>query len=92
MPPTNIPEPARKGAALTPYEQAVNFIRSHGPMTAARLADRLQWPLPRVAYAITRGRELSLLARTGKTHTGKFIYGAVQVPGWPLPAPDTVRS
>lgn len=87
-----IGSPATTALSLTTYEQAVNFVRQHGPMTVATLVDRMQWPENRVFYAVNRGRDLALLKRIGKTATGKFIYAAVQVPGWPQPAPDTVAS
>ena len=77
---------------LTVYEQALKSFREHGSMTAWQLAKRQNWPLARAKQGIARARELALIKRLGKTPFGnRFIYGAVPVPGWPLPAPDTVR-
>ena len=74
------------------WEIAVDNIRKHGPTTAVKLADRLNWPLIRARAAIDRGRRYAMLKRIGKQADMKSIYAAVQVPGWPLPAPDTERG
>lgn len=82
---------------LTRYEIAVNFIRAHGPMTVEQLAERLGWKLSMAKYAVSRAQFLSLLKKNRRLHpmprgAQPYVYGAVQVPGWPLPAPDTFEG
>jgi len=76
-------------ARLSSYELAVNHIRANRPMTAWKLAKELEWPVVRAKHSIRRARELGLIAKVGMKGQGRYVYGAVQVPGWPNPAPDT---
>lgn len=76
---------------MTRWEQALWCIRNGGPMTAAALAARVGFDVRQAQAAINRGRRNGFLVRTGKSQDQHFIYGAVQVPGWPEPAPDTIE-
>jgi hypothetical protein len=80
---------APRGWRLAHYEHVVNMLREDGPMTAWQLADRLRWPIERAKDGVSRARELQLIARVRKDRDKRFVWGAVQTGGWPLPAPDT---
>lgn len=84
--------PKRLVVTLTTYEQVVKQLREHGAMTSVQLAKRLNWSRNRTAGGIDRGRELGLITPPPSTGKRYRVYAAAEVPGWPLPAPDTVAK
>lgn len=82
--------PKQTVVTLTIYEQVVQQLRDHGAMTSVQVAKRLGWSSSKAGSGICRGRELGLILPPPDSNRRRRVYTAAQVPGWPLPAPDTI--
>lgn len=74
------------------YELVVKKLRETGPKTTAQLSRLLGWKRSKAADAVRDGRKHQLIVPDpiNRRPHGKRLYHAAIVPGWPLPAPDTV--
>lgn len=65
-------------------DKIITAIRSHGPMTAQQLADRLQCSPCSMIVHLRNARRNGLVALTGRHERKQFIFGAVQTADWPV--------